>query len=32
MRGDRVHFTPAGYDLLGDLLFNAIMDARRRMR
>ncbi|MBQ5983511.1 MAG: hypothetical protein IJL56_00860 [Bacteroidales bacterium] len=32
MRGDRVHFTSAGYDLLGDLLFNAIMDARRRMR
>ncbi len=32
MRGDRVHFTPAGYDLLGDLLFNAIMDARRRNR
>ncbi len=26
-RGDRVHFTGAGYDLLGDLLFNAIVDA-----
>ena len=26
-RGDRVHFTGQGYDLLGDLLFNAIVDA-----
>ena len=26
-RGDRIHFTASGYDLLGDLLYNAIVDA-----
>lgn len=26
VRGDKVHFTTEGYDLLGDLLYNAIMD------
>ena len=26
---DKVHFTPEGYDLLGDLLFNALMDSYR---
>ena len=25
-QGDKIHFTPEGYRLLGDLLFNAIMD------
>lgn len=28
-RADKVHFTPEGYDLLGDLLFNALMDSYR---
>ena len=28
MQGDRVHFTPAGYRLIGDLLFDAIMEYR----
>lgn len=32
MKPDRIHFTPEGYDLLGDLLFNALMDALRRTR
>lgn len=27
VRGDKVHFTTDGYDLLGDLMFNALMDA-----
>ncbi len=26
-QADRIHFTPAGYKLIGDLLFDAIMDA-----
>lgn len=26
-RGDRVHFTQGGYEVLGDLLFNALMDS-----
>ena len=26
-RTDRIHFTPEGYTLLGNLLFNALMDA-----
>ena len=30
MKSDLVHFTASGYDLLGDLLFNAIMDASRK--
>ncbi len=25
-KGDKVHFTETGYDLVGDLLFNALMD------
>lgn len=25
-QGDKIHFTPAGYDILGNLLFNALMD------
>ena len=28
MQPDRVHFTPAGYRLIGDLLFDAIMEYR----
>ena len=27
---DKIHFTPDGYRVLGDLLFNAIMDCDRR--
>ena len=26
-QSDKIHFTPAGYKLVGDLLFDAIMDA-----
>ena len=26
MTGDRVHFTPNGYRLIGDMLFDAIME------
>ena len=26
-RVDRIHFTPEGYTILGNLLFNALMDA-----
>ena len=26
VRGDKVHFTTEGYDLLGDLLYNALID------
>ncbi len=26
-RADRIHFTPEGYTILGNLLFNALMDA-----
>ena len=26
-RPDRIHFTPEGYTILGNLLFNALMDA-----
>ena len=29
-QADKVHFTPAGYRLVGDLLFDAIMDSRRK--
>ena len=25
-RTDRIHFTPEGYTILGNLLFNALMD------
>ncbi len=32
MQPDKIHFTPAGYDLLGDLLFNALADAARQRR
>ncbi len=30
-RPDHIHFTPEGYTLLGNLLFNALMDAYARM-
>lgn len=30
MKADHVHFTQKGYELLGDLLFNALMDDYRR--
>ena len=26
-RPDHIHFTPEGYTILGNLLFNALMDA-----
>ena len=29
-QSDKIHFTPEGYRLLGDLLFNAIMDCYRK--
>lgn len=29
-KNDRVHFTNAGYQLLGDLFFNAFLDAQKR--
>ena len=29
-QSDKIHFTPEGYRLLGDLLFNAIMDCYSR--
>jgi lysophospholipase L1-like esterase len=28
---DRVHFTNAGYNLMGDLFFNAWLDAKRKV-
>ncbi|MBQ9889011.1 MAG: hypothetical protein IJM41_07200 [Bacteroidales bacterium] len=31
-RADRVHFTPEGYYVLGDLLFNALMDSYMKYR
>ena len=31
-RNDRVHFTPEGYYVLGDLLFNALMDSYMKNR
>jgi lysophospholipase L1-like esterase len=32
MKPDRIHFTATGYDLLGNLLFNALMDAMKKTR
>ena len=32
MKADRIHFTPEGYDLLGNLLFNALMEALKKTR
>ena len=31
-KADKIHFTPAGYDILGDLLFNALMESLRQLR
>ena len=31
-QGDRIHFRSEGYDVLGNLLFNAIMDGWRNSR
>ena len=31
-QGDKIHFTPAGYRLLGDLLFDAIYDSYQQSR